>query len=166
MKVLVAIDQSAFAFQIIEVLAKRKFPREAQFKILSVLEPLPFNWDQQNLHSWKKLSQEILDERKLVVEEVLSIARHKLLCGHPDAQVHTEVRHGNARDEIIHAASAWMPNKIVLGAHGRSPNRLFPNAVSHHVARQAMCTVELIRLVEEEPTGKTPHKAISIEAVK
>ncbi|HEY9759518.1 MAG TPA: universal stress protein [Oculatellaceae cyanobacterium] len=166
MKVLVAIDQSAFGFQIIEALAKRKFPAGTQFKILSVVEPLPFDWDQQNAKTWKKIAQDVLNERKLVVEEIESVARYKLLCAHPDAQVHTEIRHGDARIEIIHAATSWMPNKIILGAHGRSPNRLFPNVVSQHVARHALCTVELIRLTEPSHATSTRDESVKTEVSK
>ena len=77
------------------------------------------------------------------------------------SNVHVEVRQGSARDEIVNAAAEWMADKILVGAHGRSPNRLFPTTIARSVVRHAPCSVELVRLpklTEEEATAASKNQ--------
>ena len=67
------------------------------------------------------------------------------------AQVHVELEEGSAHDHILCAAIEWMANKIMVGAHGHSPNRLFA-IVPRTVAAHAPCSVELVRLHKPSPT--------------
>jgi nucleotide-binding universal stress UspA family protein len=58
---------------------------------------------------------------------------------------------------LVKAATEWMADKILIGAHGHSPNRLFAESVSQAVAQHALCSVELIRLREpSEPSENLP----------
>jgi len=161
MKILVAIDQSPFWPQIIDTLLKRKWAPGTQFKIMTVIEPVPFMWKELGAEDWKKVADEIFEKRRAIAEKIVAEARHKVQHTFSDCLIHTDVRHGQAKEEIINAAVDWMPDKVILGAHGRSPNRLFPGAVSHAVAQHAPCSVELIRLMNHsEPE---PGMAISVE---
>lgn len=160
MKILVAIDQSAFWPQIIDTLVKQKWIPGTQFKILTVIEPLPLQWEQLCTEEWKKLAHEVFEKKKAAAETVVASARHKVQHAVSDCLIHTDVRNGHAREEILNTAVDWMPDKIILGAHGRSSNRLFPGAVSHAVAQHAPCSVELVRLVN--PPEPTPAQANSV----
>lgn len=164
MKVLVAIDQSEFWPQIISSLAKRTWLPDTQFRILTVIEPLLFRWDELSQPDWQLLADEVLEKRCGKAEKILAEARQRLQQEVTDCIVHTEIRHGQAREEVMSAAIDWMPDKVILGAHGRSPNRLFPGAVSHTVARQAPCSVELVRLFD--PSEPTPARASNVKQEK
>jgi nucleotide-binding universal stress UspA family protein len=153
MRVLIAIDQSTFSSQIINTLTERKFSGRTDFKILSVLEPLPVEWDNQSSQAGSKLAQDLLKKRHSKALKILGEARQKLLQSFPNCNVHTELRRGDAREEIIGAAVDWMPDRVVLGEHKDSPNRFLSGAVSRTVARHSTCTVELIRLIEEKTTS-------------
>ncbi|HEY9731787.1 MAG TPA: universal stress protein, partial [Drouetiella sp.] len=59
--------------------------------------------------------------------------------------VHVEVRCGEPQNEIIYGAAEWMADRIIIGAHGNSPNRFF-NTVSKSVAKEGVCSVQLVRL--------------------
>jgi nucleotide-binding universal stress UspA family protein len=157
MKVMVAIDQSAFWPQVMDALLSRDWLPGTQFKILTVVEPLPFRWEDIADEEWKNRAHELAEKRRCAAEKVVLDARYKLQHQVSDCIVHTDVRQGRARDEIVNAALDWVPDKIILGAHGRSANRLFPGAVSHTVARHAPCSVELVRL--KEPTELVPNRA-------
>ncbi len=145
MKVIVAIDQSVYAQQIIDSMLRQHWPEGTNFKILTVVEPTQL--DEFGAYKWKDLLIAVADQRCKAASEVLSQAREQLQSKLPDCLVHTEIRHGKARKEIVEAAAEWMADKIVVGAHGRSPNRLMlAGTVPAAVAQNAHCTVELVRL--------------------
>jgi nucleotide-binding universal stress UspA family protein len=147
MRVLVAIDQSDFGQQIIDAVKKRHWPAGSQFKIVSVIEPLPFQWEHLELQEWEKFAQEILDKRVAVTGGILAAARQHLLPSLPSsATVETEVRYGKAINEIVLAAAKWNANKLYIGAHGREPNRLLATGVPYSIPHRADCSVTLVRL--------------------
>ncbi len=156
MKVIVALDRTEFAGQIVEAVSKRRWPIDTQFKLLTVLEPL--QWQAASCIEWNELAQTVLERRKHHADDILSDARQKLKSAIDHSVVHFEVRNGSAREEIITAATEWMADKIILGAHGHSPNRLITGGVSHSVAQHATCSVELIRL-KNPTTTQDSHEA-------
>lgn len=146
MKILVAIDQSGTWPQIMHALSRRRYPRGTAFEIISVLEPFPFAWTQDNDEG-----VELMQARKKAAEQILASARERLEEIFPQCNVQTVLPSGNAKEQIIQAIVDWKPNKLIIGTHGVSPNRLFPNSLPRDVARLASCSVELIRLIEPLP---------------
>ena len=56
------------------------------------------------------------------------------------------VREGDARQAILDCASEWRADLVVLGSHGRKGfDRLMLGSVSDSIARQAPCSVEVVR---------------------
>jgi nucleotide-binding universal stress UspA family protein len=159
----VAIDQSDFRHQIINSLCRRKWATDTHFKILTVIEPLPFHWEQICYEDWKATAHEISKKRREHANTVLIQAGKELQDKFPLTHIHTELRHGRVADEIIYAASAWAPDKLILEAHGRSPNRLFPSAVSTTVTRHAECTIDVLRLHPLEARAALKTRAESLE---
>ena len=148
MKVIVAIDQSEYWPQVIESVLRRKWPKDTQFKVLTVIAP--FQWEHANPATWEKSAKEIYEARHQSAQKILTGARHMLEKGIPNAQVHVDLEQGSPRDRILRAAIEWMADKILLGAHGHSPNRLF-GVVPSSVATHAPCSVELVRLHKPSP---------------
>ncbi|SRR5579875_51281 len=159
MKVIVAIDQTEYARQILDAVIARRWPADTTFRILTVLEPL--HWERVVSSEWNKLSLELAAARRRKADEVLSEARKKVQKALADCPVHVELREGSAREEIVTAAVEWMADKIVLGAHGRAPNRLLRATVAGSVAKHAPCTVELVRLKEIAEAASRPAVAAS-----
>ncbi len=143
MKVIIAIDQSAYWIQIIESVLKRPWPADTQFKVLTVIAP--FQWEHFNTPEWEKSAKRIYEARKEAAHEMAMHARKMLQDNIPNAQVHVEIDHGSPRDQILRAAVGWMADKIVIGAHGDAANRLF-GAVPQAMATHAPCSIELVRL--------------------
>jgi nucleotide-binding universal stress UspA family protein len=154
MKVIVAIDQSANWKQIVEAITKRRWHRDTSFKVLTVLEPM--QWEKSSPVS-SEIAHEMALRRQKLASQVLLDARGIIEKNIRDCAVHVEVRTGSPRTEIVDAATDWMADKILIGAHGHSPNRLFSGSVSQAVAQHALCSVELIRLREPpEPSENLP----------
>ena len=58
----------------------------------------------------------------------------------------TTVQEGEPRQVILHCAATWRANLIVVGSHGKTGlDRLLLGSVSEHVARHALCSVEIVR---------------------
>ncbi|MDR3615842.1 MAG: universal stress protein [Candidatus Obscuribacterales bacterium] len=144
MKIIVAVDQTNNWQEIIDSVTRSCWPNDAQFKVLTVVEPIPN--DAQNSPIVNACAKQIESQKRKHAEKILSLARTRLIECLRDAQVHTELREGAAAIEILEAATQWMPDKIIVGAHGANPNRLLPGRLSRSVARHAICSVEIVRL--------------------
>jgi nucleotide-binding universal stress UspA family protein len=60
--------------------------------------------------------------------------------------VDTAVEKGDVRLKIIDSAAEWNADLIVIGSHGRSGiPRLLLGSVAEFVARNALCSVEIVR---------------------
>jgi nucleotide-binding universal stress UspA family protein len=144
MKIIIAVDQSDNWEEIIDSVTKTCWPEDTQFKVLTVVEPVQN--DSLNSSIVNLCAQQIESQKRGRADKILSSARQRLnKCLHI-ARVHTELREGAAAEEILDAATEWMPDKIVVGAHGANPNRLFPGSLSRSIARQAICSVKIVRL--------------------
>lgn len=156
MKVLIAVDQTPYWQQIIDAVIKRHWPDGTSFKILSVVEPA--DWLDSDPVEWQLLAVEAYQKRHREAERILAIARALLVESPRNYDTHTEIEVGDPRKTILSVAAQWMPDKIVLGAHGHIPNRLVPGTCTRTVARHSPCTIELIRLRahKHEPSVKNP----------
>lgn len=143
MKVVVAIDQTAYASQVIDEILRRRWPPDTSFKVVTVVEPP--QWQEVDWHKWQKLAEEVYGQLEEKALAVLKRTRSQLSENIPDSTVHIEVRRGIAKDELLKSTVEWMPDKVIVGAHGHSPNRLF-GSVPRTLSREAPCSVELVRL--------------------
>ncbi|PWT98653.1 MAG: hypothetical protein C5B53_06505, partial [Candidatus Melainabacteria bacterium] len=107
-------------------------------------------WQEADWQKWRKLAEEISAEREKAAEIWLKQARLKVQEKVPNCSVHLEIKHGSARTELLKAATEWTPDKIIVGAHGHQPNRLF-GSVPQALSRHAGCSIELIRLQKRLP---------------
>jgi nucleotide-binding universal stress UspA family protein len=124
--------------------------------VLTVVEPSKIG--SQNDLICKLFAEQDEARRRKRGEQILSSVRTMLIQSLTNSRVHTELREGAAASEILDAATAWMADKIVVGAHGASPNRLLPGSLSRSIARHAGCSVEIVRL-KSAPPGCMDDKA-------
>jgi len=158
MKVIVAIDQTDYSRQIIDSLVKHSWPKDTAFKLITVIEPQ--QWEQPK---WRQLAAEVFTQLEEAAINLLKKARSRLEEEVPDCTIHIEVRQGSAKDELLKAAIDWMPDKIVVGAHGHSPNRLL-GSVPRTLSRRAPCSVELVRLRKLPPCKPSERVASTVRA--
>lgn len=144
MKVIVALDDSPYAQHVVELIGRRHWPQDTEFKLLHVIEPLVIDdWAEED---WPEMAQELERRRQKHAEKICADARHRIEKHIPDARVHFEIRHGNPKTQIVLAATDWEANRILIGAHGRGvcPHNLL-GSVSRSVAEHSPCSVEIIR---------------------
>lgn len=144
MKVLVAIDQTGFADQILEMVGLARWPSHTKIKILTVIQPL--QWESVPCIQWNKEAGEFFVHREKCAEETVKRAKKFLQTVCPKCKVDTEVRCGDPKSEIIDVATTWMADRIIIGAHGSEPNRFFKGSVARSVSQFCGCSIELIRL--------------------
>ncbi|MBY0357293.1 MAG: universal stress protein [Candidatus Obscuribacterales bacterium] len=148
MKILIAIDDSPYSEHILELVSKRKWPLDCQFKILTVIEPFTSSdWQGED---WSLMNKEITALRRKRAGELCAKARKRLENYIAGAIVHYEIREGQPGWEIVMDAADWNADKIIIGAHGRNvcPHNLL-GSVSRTVSEHAPCSVEVIRSKNE-----------------
>lgn len=144
MKVVVALDDTENASQVVDAVAKSHWPVDTEIKLLTVLEPL--HWEAIPCLEWNERASAFHKEMSRKAHEVVLRARSAIIKAHPEYIIHVEVREGDAKEQIIDAATQWMADRIVLGAHGHAPNRFFKGSVARSVSRYCACSIQLVRL--------------------
>jgi len=151
MKILVAIDSSIYADEILKQLASRPWPSDACFKILTVVEPTK-NWE---------IEQTYLHQCRLILNQRIESFKNKL----PDAQIKGQVQEGSAAGTIVKCADEFGADLLVMGSHGDTGTRKPTiGSVAAAVVNNANCSVEIIKLHEtgskktQEHTTTGAHK--------
>jgi len=143
MKIVVAVDQTEYGNQIVDAVIKRHWPTDTAVKILTVLESP--QWEQLDTPECQRLAEEVFHKRREQALQLMQKYRTRIENRVENCSVHVDIRRGSARSRIYEALTEWQPDKILLGVHGYSPNRLL-GSVPRALCRQAPCCVELIRL--------------------
>ncbi len=141
MKILLAIDDSPFTEASIQTLIAQFDPAKTEVRVISVVEPIAISAPPQMDPQYYPELQEQAKQAQVLVDRVA-----KKLQG-AGFRVSTAVEKGDARSVIVDAATAWKPDLIVLGSHGRKGlSRFLLGSVSEAVARHAPCSVEIVRI--------------------
>ncbi len=153
MRIILALDTSLSSEPLIEAVCAHKWPSSTEFRILTVVEPLPLVAQENIQKNWGQVLSEIDIERQQQAELLCVQAREKLLSALPDCIIHFEVRQGHPQSQIVDAAAQWSADKIILGAKGRAAcPRFLVGSVSNAVVNHAPCSVEIIRKKEDSIT--------------
>jgi nucleotide-binding universal stress UspA family protein len=143
MRILLAVDSSAYSFVAAQRVAERPWPKLSVLRILSVAQLFgvseePSFWDSGAAN--EHLAQSLLVQARELVESVASRLQVSGLS------TETAVRRGDPRTEIEDEAKTWNADLIVLGSHGRTGvRRWLLGSVAEHVVRHAHCSVEVCR---------------------
>jgi nucleotide-binding universal stress UspA family protein len=148
MRVLLAVDGSAYSDAAVQTVIERFRPEDTQVKILHAVEwmremPLCFQYGQG-----PTAAQDVVHSRNHSFERardlVERVAAQLVFKGFrpsvstPDA---------DPRHAVVEAAREWPADLIVIGSHGRTGlDRLVLGSVAEFVLRHAPCPVEIVRL--------------------
>lgn len=143
MKILLAVDGSACSNAAVESVAARPWPPGSNLKIISAVElpfmPTPETWALPDSY-YAQLEEAAQEQAQKAVEEAAARLTGSQL------EIITEVHSGRARDVILHEAEQWKADLIVVGSHGYSGwQRFWLGSVSHSIAANAHCSVEIVR---------------------
>ncbi|HMG34538.1 MAG TPA: universal stress protein [Blastocatellia bacterium] len=148
MKILLAVDGSAFSDAAVEEVARRPWPEGSEVKVLHVAErpliPATEPWALPDNY-FEEMDRAAREHARMTVEKaVAKLAQSKL-------ESSIEVVEGYPKHVITDEAERWGADLIVLGSHGyRGLTKLLLGSVSQAVASHAHCSVEIVRKHESQ----------------
>lgn len=156
MKILLAVDGSPCSDAAVEEVARRPWPSGSEIHVLSAIEPAPAIAMPEAYVApegyYERIEAMHRDRAMAAVER--AAARLKEAHGAGVAIV-PEAKPGLPKEVILGEADRWGADLIVVGSHGyRGLMRLWLGSVSHAVATNARCSVEIVR----SPACQTPAK--------
>jgi nucleotide-binding universal stress UspA family protein len=144
-RVLVAVDGSPNAEAAVRAVAGRKWPRNAEIRLLAADDP--FNRSGAGYADWDfgKMQPASGAEEQAWISKVIEHPAKVLR----DAGLNVSQRTcwGDARHIILEEAEEWKADCVVMGARGLGRfHRFLLGSVSAAVAARAPCSVEVVRL--------------------
>ncbi len=147
MRILLAIEDSACSNAAAQAVIDRSKPEGADVLVLHVVEwpkslsaEIPFADAANAARQVVTVRDECRRRGTQLVEETVARLRAAGFIARGD------MREGDARAVILDVEAAWQPDVIVLGSHGRrGVDRWLLGSVSEAVARQATCSVDIVR---------------------
>lgn len=134
MRILIPIDCSPFAHEVIEEIASRTWTNDTEFRLITVVEPTG-TWDAD--HPYSHQAKEILEERIKLLKKRLPELR----------KLKGDVLEGNSSEMILEEATNWRADLIILGSHGDTGVRKDTlGSVAAAVVNKSPCTVEVVKL--------------------
>ena len=147
MKILLAVDGSAYSDAAIEEVIKRPWPPKSEVKVITAvetpmmvgmgLEPWPANYFDDLQKSAREAATTMINNamRKLSEASDKTLEISHAIIGGPPSQV------------IVEEAESWGADLIVMGSRGLGVwNRLLLGSVSSAVVHHAKCSVEIVRM--------------------
>lgn len=141
MRVLIAIDDSKFSEEAVLAVARQIRPEGSAVCILTVLQPIALSPVPQMDARYAPELEAQAKEARVLVDRAATILRES------GFKVETAIAKGDIRLEIIDSAAEWKADLIVVGSHGRTGlPRLVLGSVAEFVARNAPCSVQIVRI--------------------
>jgi nucleotide-binding universal stress UspA family protein len=146
MKILLAVDGSAYSDGAIDEVLRRPWPPKSEVKVITAAETptmvgaepwaLPPDYFDQVEKSVREAAKAIIDG---ALTKLKSIEDKKLT-------ITSEIIDGSPRQAIIEESERWGADLIIMGSRGLGTwNRLLLGSVSSAVVNHAKCSVEVVR---------------------
>jgi nucleotide-binding universal stress UspA family protein len=155
MKILLAVDGSAYSDAAVEEVAKRPWPPQSELKVISAADtPVMVGMEPwaASPNYFEQLEKSIREAAKAVIESALlklKTTEDKTL------KISSEIIQGPPRQVIVEEAERWGADLIVMGSRGLGTwDRLLMGSVSNSVVHHAKCSVEIVR----KDQAKEPEK--------
>lgn len=153
MRILLATDGSPCAEVAVREVWERPWPRGTEVKVLTVVDTSLSSVVDPALAGDAVQVGKTAEEAEragMVAEQAAARIREHA----PELSVAAECRDGDPKQAILQVASEWGADLIRLGSHGYGPARRFvPGLVALSTLLHAPCSVELVRIRDEAPTG-------------
>jgi universal stress protein A len=140
MRVLVAVDDSGFAEDLLRAVVAGIRHENTEVLVLHVLQPVDTVPPPEMAQGY---APELEDERQPARALVERIATELSRAGFT---AKTEVRIGDVTETVLERAAEWHANLITVGSHGqKSIHNFLLGSVAESVARRAGCSVAIVR---------------------
>jgi nucleotide-binding universal stress UspA family protein len=135
MRVLLATDGSEHSEEAIRAVAERPWPNHTEVKVMSMVNPVAYSLEELGLYKGGQT-----ERAHRAINEAA-----RVLTG-AGLRVSAEVVAGRPARRIVRAAREMSADLIVVGTEDRGGlNRLLRGSVSEDVARDAHCSVSIVR---------------------
>jgi nucleotide-binding universal stress UspA family protein len=146
MKILLAVDGSAYSDAAVEEIVKRPWPPESEIKAITAVE-MPV---MVGIEPWAVTPDYFEQMEKAIrgaAEDVINRAMSKLnTIDDKSLKISKEIIQGSPRQVIVDEAEKWQADLVVMGSRGLGAwNRLLLGSVSSGVVHHAKCSVEIVR---------------------
>ena len=140
MRVLVAVDDSGFAEDLLRAVVAGIRHENTEVLVLHVLQPVDTVPPPEMAQGY---APELEDEKQPARALVEQIASELSRAGFT---AKTEVRIGDVTETVLERAAGWHADLITVGSHGqKSIHNFLLGSVAESVARRAGCSVAIVR---------------------
>jgi universal stress protein A len=140
MRVLVAVDDSGFAEDLLRAVVAGIRHENTEVMVLHVLQPVDTVPPPEMAQGY---APELEDEKQPARALVERIATELSRAGFT---AKTEVRIGDVTETVLERAAGWHADLITVGSHGqKSIHNFLLGSVAESVARRAGCSVAIVR---------------------
>ena len=140
MSVLVAVDDSGFAEDLLRAVVAGIRHENTEVLVLHVLQPVDTVPPPEMAQGY---APEMEDEKQPARALVERIATELSRAGFT---AKTEVRIGDVTETVLERAAGWHADLITVGSHGqKSIHNFLLGSVAESVARRAGCSVAIVR---------------------
>ena len=140
MRVLVAVDDSGFAEDLLRAVVAGIRHENTEVLVLHVLQPVETVPPPEMAQGY---APELEDEKQPARALVEQIAAELSRAGFT---AKTEVRIGDVTETVLERAAEWHADLITVGSHGqKSIHNFLLGSVAESVARRAGCSVVIVR---------------------
>ena len=155
MKILLAVDGSAYSDAAVDEVVRRPWPPQSELKVITAAE-LPIMVGMEPWASspdyFEIVEKSVREAAKTVIESALR--KLKTIEG-GTLKISNEIVQGPPRQVIVEEAEQWGADLIVIGSRGLGAwSRLLLGSVSNAVVHHAKCSVEIVRKLQTQELAK------------
>jgi len=146
MKILLAVDGSAYSDAAVEEVTRRPWPTQSEVKVITAAEtPIIVG-----MEPWAASPEYFAQLEKSVGEAAQGIIQSALTklkaTEDKSLKLSSEIIQGFPKQVIVEEAERWNADLVVMGSRGLSTwNRLLLGSVSNSVVHHVNCSVEIVR---------------------
>jgi nucleotide-binding universal stress UspA family protein len=146
MKILLAVDGSAFSDAAVDEIVHRPWPPQSEVKVITAFET-PVMVGAEPWAVPPEYFEQLEKSVRKAAEAVIEGALQKLKSSEDKTlRISNEVIQGPSRQVIVEEAERWGTDLIVMGSRGLGAwDRLVLGSVSSGVVHHAKCSVEIVR---------------------
>jgi len=140
MRVLMAVDDSGFAEDLLGAMVAGIRHENTEVLVLRVLQPVDTVPPPQMAQGYAPELEDEKQPARALVERIAAELRRSGFAAKSD------VRIGDIANTILDQAAEWLADLIAVGSHGqRSIHNFLLGSVAESVARRAGCSVAIVR---------------------
>jgi nucleotide-binding universal stress UspA family protein len=146
MKILLAVDGSAFSDAAVQAVAVQPWPAESVVKVVSAVK-LPFTPTAETRSlpesDYSQIEKARTEQAQAVIAKALAALGER---GTPEMKIESATLIGDPREIIVDEATKWEADLVVLGSRGLGGlKRLLLGSVATSVLTDAPCSVQIVR---------------------